>query len=155
MSLYIGVDSSITDKWGKDVFQVAEAFGELEAVEMLQKTEWSDDEDTNNDNEEQHANHDGNDIEVTKSRVLSKMMEAPLDETLFRKHLQSRDVCVNGRDFYGNSAVHKCAAWNKDKALNLLLNHVCAAAMCSLTTMRVFLVLLLPSCYDLTCISTC
>jgi ankyrin repeat protein len=57
------------------------------------------------------------------SKVLSKCLEAPLDEQHFITHtLHRTDLDLWGKDMYTLTAMHKLAAWNKDLALKALLD---------------------------------
>jgi len=55
------------------------------------------------------------------SKVLSKLLEAPLNEELALKWIEEPDMDINGRDYYKLSALHKCAAWEKPIILEALL----------------------------------
>jgi ankyrin repeat protein len=54
-------------------------------------------------------------------RILSKLMEAPLDEQQFLSWLSKPDININGADCFKWTAVHKLASWNKHACLRALL----------------------------------
>ena len=70
-----------------------------------------------------HAGNGSRNLMPSKLKNLSKMIEAPLNEEWFLKLLEEDDsiAFVSGKDMFGLSAAHKCAAWDKLNCLKALL----------------------------------
>lgn len=56
-------------------------------------------------------------------RILSKMMEAPLNEETALGWISDSDMDICSPDFYKWTPLHKCCAWDKPAFLEALLKH--------------------------------
>ncbi len=94
-------DESIRDNWERTAADVArECF--LGRQEAIQKSEVSA-------------------AAVKTVRNLARLIEFPLDEESFVALCGSDDVDVGGKDFFGLTALHKVAAWDKPNCVAFLL----------------------------------
>lgn len=139
----------ITDRWGTTPSQAARDYGEYELAEMLSKYEeligisvpQASDERPSIFEKAQlkvssveellefmdgltlRRGFQGSESTSKTTLVLSKLMEAPLNDSKFAEWLSNDSIDVNGKDFYGYSAAHKLAAWNRPKSLRNLTKH--------------------------------
>jgi ankyrin repeat protein len=114
------------NEWGETSLHLAYQTGSIECIDMLRafgaNTQIC-------DNWGQLPEAVG--VEYVKNRepkrtaqagmVLSKCIEAPLDEPRFMELLNSPNVDLKGKDMYGLTAMHKLAAWNNHIPLIALL----------------------------------
>eukprot|EP01113_Clastostelium_recurvatum_P044203 TRINITY_DN7435_c0_g1_i2.p1 TRINITY_DN7435_c0_g1~~TRINITY_DN7435_c0_g1_i2.p1 ORF type:complete len:422 (-),score=79.82 TRINITY_DN7435_c0_g1_i2:71-1336(-) len=122
-----GADPKHQDQWGKTPWEVAEDYGEKECCAVLKE----------------HVQGHTSAVPATDKpahtpaptpsappavvppggRVLSKMMEAPLNEQQTLSWIEDTTIDLNGSDYYKLTALHKCAAWEKPIVLQRLLLH--------------------------------
>ena len=107
----------IKDKWNQSVFDVANNHDEFGVLEVL----------NNLNSKVEHikeASHVHPLKEQTKpTKILSKMMEAPLNDKEFLTWINDEQIDVLSADFFGLKPIHKCSAWNKTSSLSSLLSH--------------------------------
>jgi len=111
-----GADPTLQDNWGKTAQEVASDHGEVQTASaiidyisgkpIIQQKSITLPTQTS-----------------TKTRVLSKLLEAPLDEEQASSWLRDPEIDVNGYDYLKWTALHKCAAWEKPTVLRELLRH--------------------------------
>jgi ankyrin repeat protein len=94
-----GASTDILDKWGRSPGDVAkESF--LGRQEAIRKP-----------------------VTVQAKTNLSKMMEFPLDETRFVQ-LCAESSDLDGCDYFGLTALHKLASWDKPNCMHLLFSRI-------------------------------
>jgi len=60
-------------------------------------------------------------IQIPKKKALSKMLEYPGSIQIIQNALTDEEIDLNGKDFYGLTALHKISGWNKVDMLELLV----------------------------------
>lgn len=101
--LQFGARRDVLDKWGRTADDVAkESF--LGRQEAIRKPA----------------------AQLLRPKCLSKVLEFPLDDERFVQ-LCSEEIDLIGKDYYGLTALHKLASWDKPICMILLLAEVCKA----------------------------
>jgi ankyrin repeat protein len=130
--LNAGADRDIRDKWGNTAAQVAHEHGESSVASVFKLTQ-----------EQLHqlasSAHKPESVQASQTvqatrrgipcdlvsqlsfPVLSRLMEAPLNEDSFYAWLNEPLIDLNGADYYKLTALHKVASWNKEQCLDALL----------------------------------
>jgi hypothetical protein len=108
-----GADKNVRDQWGKSAEEVAKDYGESDAYIIIRDfTQGM----TYQPVEKKQV------VTVTK-KIMSKMIEAPLNEEFALGLIADENIDINGADYYKLSAIHKIAAWEKGTILKELLRH--------------------------------
>ncbi|PRP75028.1 ankyrin repeat protein [Planoprotostelium fungivorum] len=114
-----GADRELEDKWGKTPQDVAQDYGETSTSKVIHDFVLGQSQPPST---------------ITKmtlppsktpvqKRVLSKLLEAPLDEQAALTWIQDPNMDINGADYMRWTALHKVAAWEKPNVLRALLDH--------------------------------
>lgn len=132
-----GADVSIVDKWSQCSLEIAASFDEKTISQLLidhfqnkgreqmnsHLTENTDHLPSPTQQEDTLLHPLSDKIVTTKAVILSKLMEAPLDEIKFSSWLADPNIDVLSPDFYGMTPMHKCCAWDRPHSLLRLLQH--------------------------------
>jgi len=111
-----GADRQIKDKWNQTAQEVAQDHGETVTSQLIRDY-------ISGQTKPPATSQPKPPSTLPQKRILSKMLEAPLDEELAHKWLQDPSIDINGADYMRWTALHKVAAWEKPSVLVALLNH--------------------------------
>ena len=111
-----GANATLTDNWDKTPAQAASEHGENAIAGIIQAFldgKYIDKVDTPS---QTHKSKN-----VPRTKILSKMMEAPLNTDTFLHWLKKPDIDITRCDMYKWTPLHKLASWNKAECITALL----------------------------------